>query len=117
MYPRRPHDGSSGSPLSESTHLPQFSVSAGRGAPPRTGHAPPYTNPPLELTPAESAHYETNKVSTHKYKTYNKCVGKYPKLSPNAQLGEYRQVELLSHAQQGWLSPVRVLPTQLRTAA
>jgi len=56
--------------------------------------------PPPELTPAESAHYETNKSSTHKYKTYNKCIGKYPKLSPNAQPGKYRQMELLSHAQQ-----------------
>jgi len=56
--------------------------------------------PPPELTPAESAHYETIKSSTHKYKTYYKCMGKYPKLSPNAQPGEYRQMELLSHAQQ-----------------
>ena len=55
--------------------------------------------PPPELTPAESAHYKTNKSSTHKYKTYNKCIGKYPKLSPNAQPGKYRQMELLSHAQ------------------
>jgi len=55
--------------------------------------------PPPELTPAESAHIETNKSSTHKYKTYNKCIGKYPKLSPNAQPGKYRQMELLSHAQ------------------
>jgi len=46
MYPRRPHDGSSGSPLSEHTHVPQFSVRAGRGAPPRTGHAPPHTSHP-----------------------------------------------------------------------
>jgi len=35
--------------------------------------------PPPELTPAERAHYETNKSSTHKYKTYNKCIRKYPK--------------------------------------
>jgi len=34
MYPRRPHDRSSGSPLSKHTHVPQFSVRAGRGAPP-----------------------------------------------------------------------------------
>jgi len=58
----------------------------------------PHKSPPPELTPAESAHYETNKSSTHKYKTYNKCIGKYPKLSPNAQPGKYRQMELLSHA-------------------
>jgi len=56
--------------------------------------------PPPELTPAESTHYETNKSSTHNYKTYNECIGKYPKLSPNAQPGKYRQMELLGHAQQ-----------------
>ena len=90
-----------GKPALGASHVPQFSVRAGRAAPPRTGHAPPHTSPPPELTPAESAHYETNKSSTHKYKIYNKCIDKYPKLSPNAQPGKYRQMELLSHAQQG----------------
>ena len=46
MYPRRPHDGSSESPLSEHTHVPQFSVREGRGAPPRMGHALPHTSLP-----------------------------------------------------------------------
>jgi len=45
--------------------------------------------PPPELNPAGSAHYETNKSNTHKYKPYNRCIGKYPKLSPNAQQGKY----------------------------
>ena len=52
MCPRRPHDRSSGSPLSEHTHVPQFSVRAGRGAPPRTGHAPPHTSPPPRAHPS-----------------------------------------------------------------
>jgi len=52
MYPRRPQDRSSGSPLSEHTHVPQFSVRAGRGAPPRTRHAPPHTSPPPRAHPS-----------------------------------------------------------------
>jgi len=89
MYPRRPHDGSSGSPLSQHTHVPQFSVREGRGAPPKNGACTSPHKPPAELTQAESAQYETNKSSTHKYKTYNKCIGKCPKLSPNAQQGNF----------------------------
>jgi len=46
IFPRRPHAGSSGSPLSEHTHVPQFSVRESPGAPPPTGHAPPHTIPP-----------------------------------------------------------------------
>ena len=89
VYPRRPHDRSSGSPLSEHTHVPQFSVRAGRGTPPRTGHAPSHTSPPPELTPAESAHYKTNKSSTHKYKTYNQCIGKYKKVPIRNRVNTY----------------------------
>ena len=88
---------------------PRASVLSARG-PRRTSQngacTSPHKSPPPELTPAESADYETNKSSTHKYKTYNKCIGKYPKLSPNAQPGKYRQMELLSHAQQLYVTRV-----------
>jgi len=81
---------------------PRATVLSARG-PRRTSQNGACTSPdkaPPELTRAESAHYETNKSSTHKYKTYNKCIGKYTKSSGNAQPGKYRQVELLINAQQ-----------------
>jgi len=56
---------------------PRATVLSARG-PRRTSQNGACTSPhksPPELTPAESAHYETNKSSTHKYKTYNKCIG------------------------------------------
>jgi len=80
---------------------PRATVLSARG-PRRTSQSGACTSPhksPPELTPAESAHYETNKSNTHKYNTYNKCIGKYPKVSPNAQPGKYIQMEMLSQAQ------------------
>jgi len=80
---------------------PRATVLSARG-PRRTSQNGARTSPHKshpELTPAESAHYETNKSSTHKYKTHNKCIGKYPELSPNAQPGKHRRMDLLSHAQ------------------
>jgi len=56
---------------------PRATVLSARG-PRRTSQNGACTSPhksPPELTPAESAQYETNKSSTHKYKTYNKCIG------------------------------------------
>ena len=69
---------------------PRATVLSARG-PRRTSQNGACTSPhksPLELTQAERAPYETNKSSTHKYKTHNKCIGEYPKLSPNAQAGK-----------------------------
>ena len=61
---------------------PRASVLSARG-PRRTSQNRACTSPhkslPPNLPPAESAHYETNKSNTHKYKTYKKCIGKCPK--------------------------------------
>ena len=87
MYPRRPQDRSSGSPLSEHTHVPQFSVRAGRGAPPRTGHAPPHTSRFPRAHPSRECPLRDEQIKYTQVQNMQQVHRKIPKTESQCSTG------------------------------